>query len=300
MATMQASMQPRRAAVSSRDRLGLTLFIAVVLHTLVILGVTFDVERAKPPQKLPGLEVTLVQTKSEKPIKDADFLAQASQEGGGDSQEKQRPTVPDVPVVPDEKVAEVVQEVVPETQTPTSPEPPQRDILTVTRSQEKVAAGVEVPQAQPETRITAAQLLSQSREMASLAAEIDQTQRAFARLPKRTYITARTQEYRFASYEEAWRLKVERVGKLNFPDEARRQQLSGSLIMSVTIAADGSITDIDIRKPSEHKVLDDAAMRIVRLAAPFAPFGQDIRQDTDELVITRTWIFEAGSGFTAH
>jgi protein TonB len=141
--------------------------------------------------------------------------------------------------------------------------------------------------------------LSRSKEIARLSAEIDQTQRVFAHRPKRKYISARTKEYKFASYEEAWRAKVERIGKINFPDEARRKKLSGSLIMSVTINADGNIKSIKIRQSSGHKVLDDGAVRIVRLAAPFSRFSKDIRKEVDELVITRTWVFEAGKRFSA-
>ena len=91
---------------------------------------------------------------------------------------------------------------------------------------------------------------------------------------------------------------MERIGRINFPDEARRKKLSGSLIMSVTINPDGNIKSIKMRQSSGHKVLDDGAMRIVRLAAPFARFSKDIRKDTDEIVITRTWVFEAGERFS--
>jgi len=119
-------------------------------------------------------------------------------------------------------------------------------------------------------------------------------------MPRRQYVSARTREYRFASYEEAWRAKIERIGRINFPDEAKRKNLSGSLIMAVTINPDGSIKSINIRQSSGHKILDDGAVRIVRLAAPFARFPENIRKDTDEMVITRTWVFEPGQRFTAH
>ena len=91
---------------------------------------------------------------------------------------------------------------------------------------------------------------------------------------------------------------MERIGKMNFPDQAKRQKLSGSLIMAVTINKDGSIKSINIRQSSGHKILDDGAVRIVRLAAPFARFPEDIRKEADELVITRTWVFEAGNRFS--
>jgi len=287
-----------RPKIGTGDRLSLTIFFAIVIHSLIILGISFSNEdRTPPPQKLPGLEVTLVQSRADKEIKDADFLAQANQEGGGDTEEKVRPSTEEVPVVPTGETGEV-QEVVPDTRVATQPEPQRQELLTAASSERKIAAGLNTPQVQQKQNLTAAQLLSRSKEIARLSAEIDQTQRVFAHRPKRKFISARTKEYRFASYEEAWRAKVERVGRMNFPDEARRKKLSGSLIMSVTINPDGNIKSIKIRQSSGHKVLDDGAIRIVRLAAPFARFSKDIRKDADEIVITRTWVFEAGKRFS--
>jgi protein TonB len=287
-----------RPKIGTGDRLSLTIFFAIVLHSLIILGISFSNEdRTQPPQKLPGLEVTLVQSRADKEIKDADFLAQANQEGGGDTEEKVRPSTEEVPVVPTGETGEV-QEVVPDTRIASQPEPQRQELLTAASSERKIAAGLNAPQVQQEQNLTAAQLLSRSKEIARLSAEIDQTQRVFAHRPKRKFISARTKEYKYASYEEAWRAKVERIGRINFPDEARRKKLSGSLIMSVTINPDGNIKSIKMRQSSGHKVLDDGAMRIVRLAAPFARFSKDIRKDTDEIVITRTWVFEAGERFS--
>ncbi|WP_455219098.1 energy transducer TonB, partial [Kaarinaea lacus] len=113
--------------------------------------------------------------------------------------------------------------------------------------------------------------------------------------PKKKFITAQTKEYRFASYEESWRKKVERIGTLNFPDEAVRARLTGNVRMAVTVTADGSVKDIKITKYSGHKVLDDAAVRIVKMAAPYARFPDDIAKDYDEIVIVRTWQFLSGS-----
>jgi protein TonB len=292
MATLRAT----RPQVTSGDRLSLTVFFAVVLHSLVILGISFSAQdREQPPQKLPGLEVTLVQSRADKTPDDADFLAQANQEGGGNSEERVRPATPVAPVVPTSEAGKV-REFVPETQLPTQPNPQQQELLTAESSERKISAGLNVPQVTEQNRpLSATQLLSRSKEIARLSAEIDQTQKVFAQRPKKKYLSARTKEYRFASYEEAWRTKVERIGNLNFPDEARRQKLSGSLRLAVTINTDGSVKSIKIRQSSGHRVLDDAAVRIVRLAAPYARFPEDIRKDYDELVITRTWVFDTGN-----
>ena len=96
---------------------------------------------------------------------------------------------------------------------------------------------------------------------------------------------------------EAWRAKVERVGNLNYPEAARKRNLSGSLILDVALSADGSINQITIRRSSGQKVLDDAAIRIVELASPYAPFPAQVRKETDILHITRTWQFLDQKGF---
>ncbi|VAW97311.1 Ferric siderophore transport system, periplasmic binding protein TonB [hydrothermal vent metagenome] len=290
MATLRAT----RPRVTSTDRLSLTVVLALILHGLIILGVSFSGEdRIKPPEKLPGLEVTLVQSRADEEPEDADFLAQANQEGGGNSEERVRPSTPVAPIVPTGETGEV-REFVPQTQMPSAPEQQRRELLTADVSERSLSAGINTPQMQ-ERPLNTAQLMSRSKEIARLSAEIDQNRQMFSHRPKKKYISSRTKEYRFASYEEAWRAKVERIGNLNFPDEAKRAKLSGNLRLAVTINADGSVQDIQIRKPSGHKVLDDAAVRIVRLAAPYARFPEDIRKDYDQLVITRTWQFDAGN-----
>ena len=113
----------------------------------------------------------------------------------------------------------------------------------------------------------------------------------YQKRPKRRFIGARAREYRFAAYVEAWRQKVEKIGNLNYPVEAKEQKIYGKLRMTVSIKADGSLEKLEINHSSGHAVLDEAAQRIVRLAAPFAPFPDNISKDTDILSITRTWTF---------
>jgi protein TonB len=128
-------------------------------------------------------------------------------------------------------------------------------------------------------------------EIARLEAQINKDWDDYQRLPRRKFIGARTQEYRFAQYIEDWRVKVERIGNLNYPEEARRQQLFGKLQLSVSIRANGSIESIEVSRSSGHRLLDAAAMRIVKLAAPYSPLPPDITKDVDILTITRTWSF---------
>ena len=134
-------------------------------------------------------------------------------------------------------------------------------------------------------------LMTNSFKIASLSAEIRRKLQAKAERPSRKFISASTKEYKYAAYMEAWRSKVERVGNLNYPDAARKQKISGSLILDVALNKDGSINEVTIRRSSGYKILDDAAIRIVELASPYSPFPVKIREETDILHITRTWQF---------
>ena len=134
-------------------------------------------------------------------------------------------------------------------------------------------------------------LMANSFKIASLSAEIRRKLQTKAERPRRKFISASTKEYKYAAYMEAWRSKVERVGNLNYPDAARKQKISGSLILDVALNKDGSINEVTIRRSSGYKILDDAAIRIVELASPYSPFPVKIREETDILHITRTWQF---------
>ncbi|MGI9335424.1 MAG: TonB family protein [Gammaproteobacteria bacterium] len=156
------------------------------------------------------------------------------------------------------------------------------------------------PAVEPEAdtaRLSASALVSRSLAMASLSASVDDKLRAYSERPREKFITTRTREHAFAAYLDAWRTKVERIGNLNYPDEARRRRLSGRLTLDVALRPDGSIESIEVRRPSRHRVLDDAAVRIVKLAAPYARFPPGIASQVDVLHIVRTWVFSASNQF---
>jgi len=268
----------RRSAVNSSpaDRLGLAIFLATLLHALVILGLGFEPGKA-PERRLPTLDITLVQTQSAKAPKDADYLAQANQDGAGNVRERVRPHNP--APLPEPQTLETP----PQDETATPQTTPQE--LQALHSRERAQAQ---PAAQP---LTATQLIDRSMEIASLNAELNESVQAYSQRPREKRISARTREYKYASYMSDWVAKVERIGTLNFPDEARREHLSGSLLLDVALNADGSINSIAVLRSSGQRVLDDAALRIVRLAAPYAPFPGEIRTDTDVLHIIRSWEF---------
>jgi len=145
----------------------------------------------------------------------------------------------------------------------------------------------------PTNNPTGFDLAESARAMARLEGEIGKSVEEYNKRPRKKFIGARAEEYRFAQYIEDWRQKVERVGTLNYP-EAARGKLYGALVLTVSINADGGVGRVDINRSSGYKVLDEAARRIVQMASPYSPFPPDIRRDTDILEITRVWYFTQG------
>jgi protein TonB len=147
---------------------------------------------------------------------------------------------------------------------------------------------------------TANELMQKTFEAIRLEAQIAKDMDAYQKRPKRRFIGARAEEYRFARYVEDWRLKIERVGNLNYPEAARTQKLYGSLLLTVSIRADGSVENVEINRTSGNRILDAAAVKIVEMSGPFAAFPPDIRRDTDVLHITRTWTFTKSDALVAN
>jgi protein TonB len=177
---------------------------------------------------------------------------------------------------------------------PPAPEPTTRVLSTVGASPRRTPLPEERPDAEPLPLPTGQSLMQQSIEMARLQAEIARKQELYAKRPKRKFISASTQEYEYAAYMRAWVEKVERLGNLNYPEEARRQGLAGRLIMTVSVGRDGSVKGVVLQRSSGYKVLDEAARRVVELASPFAPLPRT-REDIDILEITRTWDYRNGN-----
>ena len=264
------------------DRLALTLFFATAFHALAILGISFDaLERDPPDQTTPTLDITVVNSKPAETPDDYDYLAESSQDGAGNTSEKIQPQ------------QQLIEQAPPSAPSEIKPTPTQ--VLTQDDGIRKAQVREESdPESETETT-SAAELINRSMEMLTLNEQISQSLQAYSKAPQSKYISARTKEFRYASYMRDWVAKVERVGELNFPDSARRADLSGSLIVEVALYPDGSVRNITILRPSGHKILDDAAVRIVKLASPFAPFPENIRKETDILYITRTWVFTSGN-----
>jgi protein TonB len=276
-------MHPEKAA---SDRFLIALLIAGLLHALLILGIGF--EMPKPDKIRKALSITLVQAPSRKAPEKADVLAQENQLGSGTAEHKAIPrTEPPPREAPPARPAEKPPAPVPE---PVR-EARRKPVLVKETSEKKIVADEgedETPK--PNRPKFSADLLSQ--QIAEVSTALTESHDTEARRPRIAHINSvNAHKYKAAAYEQAWQQKIERIGNLNYPDEARRQKLSGALVMAVHLRPDGSVAKIEVRQPSEHKVLDEAAERIVRLAAPFAPFPDELRQDWDILVITRTWRF---------
>ncbi|MBW8311588.1 MAG: TonB family protein [Rhizobium sp.] len=280
-----------RPGIGPGDRLGATLALSAVLFGVLILGVGFALDRAAPVA--PTLDVILTETRSEAPPEDADFIAQANNRGGGESDRAERPREEQLAPVPKPEPGVAPEPMVAQAPPP-EPEPVPRVLSTVGASPNVLPLPEDQRDAKPEPLPPGQELVDQSLEMARLAAEIERRQELMAKRPKRKFVSASTREYEFAAYLRAWVAKVERVGNLNYPDEARSRGLGGRLVMTVAVRRDGSVEDVLLNDSSGLGVLDQAAMRIVRLAEPFPPLPQT-REQVDVLHITRTWQFQNGS-----
>jgi len=267
------------------------LGISILIHA-VLLAIKFQpFDLHKMFDKGPPLEVALVNAKSTaKPTK-ADILAQANLDGGGNTDADRRAKTP-LPVLPkDSPTAELTVA----TQKVETLERQTKELMTSLKSVPTAPTNPRPTEASPPTDLpTSSELMQRTLEAMRLEAQIAKDMEAYQKRPKRRFIGARAEEYRFARYVEDWRLKIERIGNLNYPEAAREKRLYGKLVLTVSIRADGSIESVEVNRSSGHRVLDAAAVRIVQMSAPFAPFPPDVKRDTDILHITRTWSFTKG------
>ncbi|SEM26436.1 protein TonB [Luteibacter sp. UNCMF331Sha3.1] len=273
------------------DLFGATLLFSLLLHGVVILGITFEMEKPRP--SVPALDVTLVDVANQEQPDKADFLAQANNAGGGDQDKAARPSEPVSGLLPTPNATGAAEPK--EAQAPAPREASPDQLLTSTGETTFAVDTTRQQTAQKERPAPVSDEEVQRRmEMARLAAEVREQSQAYAKRPKKKFISSNTREYVYAAYMKGWVGRVERVGNLNYPDEARRQGVYGELVLTVGLNRDGSIKSMDVIKSSGHKLLDDAAQRIVRLAAPFPALPAD-KTRVDELYITRTWQFLPGN-----
>ncbi len=286
--------------ITSSDRLSFTVFLAIAVHAIIILGVTFTFIEKGPSTHT--MEVTLAQHRSKNRPSKADFLAQFSQAGSGTLEEKALTTLPSKAEFHDTVIREV--STVP--QVMSAPEVVQKQkpvVTTIGNSTNKAPADVKAEEITPsETPIKGEKsLLERSLEIASLEARLDRQRQIYAKRPRIKRLTSlSTTSSADAFYLNSWRRKIEKIGNLNYPAEARRRKLYGSLRLMVAILPDGSLREVELLESSGHRVLDDAAVQIVKLASPFAPFPDELRETTDVLEIIRTWQFRKNSSLRSY
>ncbi len=273
------------------SRLDVAILVSVIFHAVVLFGITFKLPTPKFDNAVTPLEVVLVNSKSTSKPHKANALAQANLDGGGNTDDNRRAKTP-FPLPPKHRQSIDVTKANQKTK---QLEQEAKRLMTAVNSKqnihqsnsrlEKSKQGKKIP--------NASDLLQRSREIIRLEAQIAKDYEAYQKRPKRKFIGARTKEYRFARYVEDWRVKVERIGNLNYPEAAKRDRLYGNLQLTVGIMANGNLESVEINRSSGQKILDAAAIRIVKLAGQngFAPFPPDIKRDTDILHITRTWVF---------
>jgi protein TonB len=279
------------AQVSDFDRFSFTLFMALALHAVLVLGITFA--QPDPPNSAETLEITLSQFDDQDAPEDADFLAQTNQQGSGTEEEKQELTSPQQSNLSDSQVAKV------QPQAPTTTEP---DVRTEQQVVETTAPSTrKTPTADPfaeppEENLPVAEkksLMERSLEIASLEARLDDQVRAYAKKPRVLRVTSvSTLSSTNAWYVRNWINKVERVGNINYPSEARQAGIHGTVRMLVVLSKDGTVKELQVLESSGSSLLDDAALRIVRLAAPFSSFPEELSKESDVLEIIRTWSFQ--------
>ncbi|RDH82903.1 MAG: hypothetical protein DIZ80_11590 [endosymbiont of Galathealinum brachiosum] len=276
--------------VTSSDRLGMTIFFALLFHGIVILGITF-VSAPSAKQKIPpSLDVILVNTSNSETPDKADYLAQTSQDGGGNSEEKVRRTdLFSAPTLSKQPGMAQLQSTV--QQTPVKKQESKKTFITKNKSSYKIKSQEKLSSKEVLEQILKPQ--QKNERAARLAEELSLTFQEFSQKPKEKFLNSRTKEYIAATYMRGWIDKVERLGNADYPDAAIRAKLSGTLILDVVINADGTLKEINLRRSSGHQILDDAAKRIVKMSSPFAPFPSKLLKQADIIHITRSWEFQS-------
>ena len=283
----------------SRERFGFTVFLSACVHAIIILGVGFTYLEELNSE--PALEITMAQYRSEIAPDDADFLAQENQIGSGVLDEAAAPSTP----YESDFNADEINEVLPVPEAPQIVnEVQQQDVAVITALQDddridQQLEELELEEEQPLAEEVAPDELSLA--IASLQAQLDLQKQAYARRPRKyTISSASTRRSHDALYLDNWRRRIEAVGNINYPAEARRQQMYGNVRMLVALQPTGRVEEVRILQSSGYDVLDQAAVDIVTLAAPFEPFPDELRAEADILEIIRTFRFHEGNSLTSY
>ena len=282
----------------SNERFSFTVFLSICVHAIIILGVGFSYLEELNSQT--ALEVTMAQYRSELAPEDADFLAQENQTGSGVLDEAAAPSTPFESDFNDD----TIQEVLPIPQAPDIINDTElQDIAVISTLDEDDLISQQLEELEPDKQQPLTDQVAEdelSFTIASLQAQLDLRRQAYAKRPRRyTILSAATKKSHDALYLDAWRRRIEAVGNINYPSEARRRQIYGSLRMLVALLPTGEIDEIQILQSSGYSILDHAAIEIINLAAPFQPFPEAMRAEADILEIIRTFRFHEGNALTS-
>ncbi|MDD1627555.1 MAG: energy transducer TonB [Methylococcaceae bacterium] len=294
-----ATFVPPTTLPNNNNSLLIALSVAIIVHLVLVLGMNFTTPQPDKINK--PIDITLVNTPVKSIPKQADFLAQENQLGAGEETKKPEPPAKNIPNKVNSQVKQV-KKVTPKETKPKETEPKEskpkvvQKIITQPKAEKKVvtASKAEVV-SKPEKR---PQLTAESlhQQIAQLGTEIRQSQPSADQTKIKFVNSVSAHKYVAAQYMKDWESKVERMGNLNYPEAATKKNFSGTLTMDVGINADGSVYSIRINKSSGNPELDEAAIKIVRMSAPFAPLPLELRKELDVLVITRVWKFSDESG----
>lgn len=294
MSALSTWPAPLAAMDPQQRHLTLALAVSLFLHAL-LLSIHFKLPEKLDHARQQALDVILVNARHATRPPQAQAKAQANLDGGGNVAENRRARTP----LPATNQTQAGNDLVSAQQRVQQLEARQREIMTRMQAERETRIDADRQQAPLPESVSGRDLASRALALARLEAEIARDIDAYSQRPKRRFVGARAAEYRFAQYVEDWRQKVERIGNLNYPDSARGR-LYGSLVLTVAIKQDGELERVELNRSSGHQVLDEAALRIVRLAAPYAAFPEAVRRDTDILEITRTWTFTGADQLRAN
>jgi len=286
---MKSFFYPSPSPTSHSDTLLVALFIAAVIHVVILLGLNFKLPQQHKIRK--SIEVTLSNMPAAKAPEKARFLAQDNQMGGGRKAQKPIPKQQKIPARGNSQKRQNASKA-----TQSKHASHKKLISTQAKSVRIIQKDKQTPKHKPVQKKLDAKMLRH--QIAQLGERIRHSQQG-AEFNRMKFINQlSTHRYVAAQYMKDWENKVERTGNLNYPEIARQRGFSGTLTMDVGINPDGTIYSMRITKSSGIKALDDAAKRIVRLSAPFAELPAELLQEVDILVIRRVWKFSDESGIT--
>ena len=269
-----------------------TMPYAVIFHSLLIFGVGFGIHASTKTKNATVLDITIVNTQSDDAPDEADLIAQVNQLASGSTDEKNRPRD-----LMSSKNINALDGIAPlaSTQTVLNTPPVLKPLILTTKGETFKRSPKLDEQPDKKTQKESSEVAEETLEEARLVSEVAVEEADYSKMPRVLHLNStNTKGTIEASYIDQWAKKIERIGTTNFPQEAIRLQQSGRLIVIATLNKKGQIVNTNVHKSSGSRLLDNAALRIIKIASPYSAFPQEIRESFDQLEITRTFIFDTG------